>query len=434
MRGMVRLASTLLNDRDQEQTEHLPFVAAAHDTLLTAIETLPAPSCIALYGAWGAGKSTLLRHAYRSYGATHGGRALWFDPWEYERRADVVSPLLHALVSHARTNQSRGDLAWQIARNIARVLASLALRTGGKQLLDIELEPDKLRQQFDEWSRYHDEIATLKSDFARLIRLVLDDESDKAPFVFFLDDLDRCLPDSVLAVLEGVKLLLCGDPSCRASFVFALDRQVVGDSIAQRYSVASSYSGETYLEKIFDLSLEVPPLANGTAAGMLQSQWSAADIVEIGRRLEPIGGSAALAQVLENPAFANPRVIKRVVNRLILLFRDAGVAAWSSTLSHSDQTRFLCWVAGAERFRSFRYKFMSATGDELAQLAAAIKGGGAFQVSPELNRAVNLPDFRGYFTLLGLTHLNASGFDDERNPSSSGSLRRFDDVLRSAGL
>ena len=62
-------------------------------TLQKALATIPPPACVALYGPWGAGKTTMLLGAFDAIGSEGGppGRAMWFDPWPYERKDDVVT-------------------------------------------------------------------------------------------------------------------------------------------------------------------------------------------------------------------------------------------------------------------------------------------------------------------------------------------------------
>jgi predicted KAP-like P-loop ATPase len=110
----------------------------------------------------------------------------------------------------------------------------------------------------------------------------------KLNFLFLIDDLDRCLPESAVKMLESIMLFLDVE-SC--AFVLALDDEVVERGIAHRYrdygatnnnraleSIAHSLNpdhyrafnsdhdhvhanpitGSEYLEKIVQLPLRVP--------------------------------------------------------------------------------------------------------------------------------------------------------------------------------
>jgi hypothetical protein len=267
-------------------------------------------------------------------------------------------------------------------------------------------------------------------------------ERSEGSLLIFLDDLDRCLPDSVVKLLEGVKLLLCGRDDCRVIFVFGLDRQIVGEAIAQRYPTSSSYSGESYLEKIFDLSLEIPSPSSQQIQALIARAWPDSLARAVAAVFEPFGGSGLVSQVLADPVFANPRIIKRVLNRLALFARCSQAKAFLSRLTtEPDRRRFLTWTAGAERFRGFRYGFMAATSGEIEGLHAFVASGDDRQLVGRMSMIARAPGFRRYYMLLGLEGHDWMSVDRQRNATGAGqlgapalSLRDFDDVLRGVGL
>jgi hypothetical protein len=86
-----------------------------------------------------------------------------------------------------------------------------------------------------------------------------------SPVAIFIDDLDRCRPEYVVEVLEGIQTLLRDAP---VTFVVAADRRWLYDSYAAVYSAAAGSSqdagrplGHLFLEKTFQLSTSVPRLS-----------------------------------------------------------------------------------------------------------------------------------------------------------------------------
>ncbi|MBN1429772.1 MAG: SUMF1/EgtB/PvdO family nonheme iron enzyme, partial [Anaerolineae bacterium] len=78
--------------------------------------------------------------------------------------------------------------------------------------------------------------------------------------VLFIDDLDRCLPEKAIEVLEAIKLFL-DVPRC--AFFVAIDRQVIIEGVRVRYrdfDQHSPISGSEYIEKIIQLPFQLPPL------------------------------------------------------------------------------------------------------------------------------------------------------------------------------
>ncbi len=131
----------------------------------------------------------------------------------------------------------------------------------------------------------------------------------------FIDDLDRCLPEKAVEVLEAVKLFLDVE---RTVFVIAVDQNVITEGIRVKYSdfALSEKSdasigrlpirGEEYLEKIIQLPFRLPPVRPEDIVGYIEKHWEM-----------PIG----CAQVLSLGIESNPRKIKRTLNLFLFLSR-----------------------------------------------------------------------------------------------------------------
>lgn len=107
-------------------------------------------------------------------------------------------------------------------------------------------------------------------------------------FVVLIDDLDRCLPEKAVQVLESIKLFL---NVAGFSFVLAVDDEVVERGIAHRYKDyllidshhgngngsahghAAPISGAEYLEKIVHLPVQLPRWTRALAQRFLQQQY-----------------------------------------------------------------------------------------------------------------------------------------------------------------
>jgi len=99
--------------------------------------------------------------------------------------------------------------------------------------------------------------------------------------VVLIDDLDRCLPEKAVQVLESVKLFL-NVPGF--SFVLAVDDEIVERGVAHRYrdylavgagGLQAPISGAEYLEKIVHLPVHLPRWTEGEAADFLRATWPA---------------------------------------------------------------------------------------------------------------------------------------------------------------
>jgi hypothetical protein len=125
----------------------------------------------------------------------------------------------------------------------------------------------------------------------------------------FVDDLDRCLPDKAVEVLEAVKLFL-DVPGC--IFVLRVAREVIEEGIRVRYQDYEAHlDGAQYLDKIIQIPFSLPPIAPEAVAGYVQQLT--------GGSLPDPRCQTVFAVGLE----ANPRRLKRTLNIFLLLWRLA---------------------------------------------------------------------------------------------------------------
>ena len=96
--------------------------------------------------------------------------------------------------------------------------------------------------------------------------------------IFLVDDLDRCLPDKAVEVLEAIKLFLEVE-GC--AFVLALDEEVIERGIAHRYrdyalqgkEGMTPITGAEYLEKLVHLPVRLPRPTGAAARDFLALKW-----------------------------------------------------------------------------------------------------------------------------------------------------------------
>ena len=93
--------------------------------------------------------------------------------------------------------------------------------------------------------------------------------------VVFIDDLDRCLPTTIMATLEAIRLFVFVP---KMAFVIAANERLVRRAVRQHFpdlveaapEVAANYPsadvGREYLEKLIQVPVHVPPLARAEIA------------------------------------------------------------------------------------------------------------------------------------------------------------------------
>ena len=130
-----------------------------------------------------------------------------------------------------------------------------------------DIDFDKYRKK----ASYKDHL-TFLADFSKEFREVTEIARGKNnPLVLMLDDLDRCLPEKAISVLEAIKLFISEDAP--VVFLIGADQEFIERAIEVKYEklIARddpnlerrerfSRLGREYLEKIVQLSFHLPPI------------------------------------------------------------------------------------------------------------------------------------------------------------------------------
>jgi hypothetical protein len=123
---------------------------------------------------------------------------------------------------------------------------------------------DGIRRERQKVHRDHiQSIEQFQHEFEKLADLVLTRPGRR--LVVFVDDLDRCLPNKAIEVLEAIKLFMDVPGYI---FVLGLDRDMIARSIETRYRErfpidadrSLAFDGSKYLEKIIQVPFRIPPI------------------------------------------------------------------------------------------------------------------------------------------------------------------------------
>lgn len=137
-----------------------------------------------------------------------------------------------------------------------------------------------------------------------------------ARVVLYIDDLDRCPPNTVVEVLEAVQLLV-KNPLFIA--VLAIDERYINRALAQHYkgvlSLQGSPSSSDYLEKIIQIPYRVRPIAEDALRAYLRAQTVVQDSETSGTKFNEFSPQefnrlVACCQEVE----LSPRSLKRLTN------------------------------------------------------------------------------------------------------------------------
>ncbi|MFG2893611.1 P-loop NTPase fold protein [Streptomyces sp. NPDC048248] len=279
------------------------------------------PFTLAVDAGWGMGKSSLMRLVDAELAQAPEVHTVWYNAWT-STGADALEGLIKSvLMRFDRRVLRRGLQRVSERRALLRVLRALMTVAAGP--LGVAGLVNELWKSLSVNSQARNEmrgaIGDLVQEWAET-----DDFRPRRLLVVFIDDLDRCSEETVLAVCEAVKVYL-DVPGL--AFVVGCDRSALGPNGLLR---DLSPAGSAFMEKIFQTSYRIPAADGPGVKDYIR--WCARTA-----GVEPLLDDA-LVDLLAQRSGRNPRRIKRLMNGFVLeatlnpVWRDFGPGAVIRTL------------------------------------------------------------------------------------------------------
>lgn len=271
------------------------------------------PVAVGIFGDWGSGKTTVLEILDEALRPVEDTIVVYTRPWEYDptldARATLITEVLDALRTRARKDETLWDTTKEKFAGLARRIKwSKAITLASRSAVTFTLPSvESLVEIFGDTPEVADPtLQGFRTEFGEL----MEDFKDISRVVVLVDDLDRCLPESVVMTLEAIKLFLSVP---KMAFVVAADEALVRAAIARHFD-ASQQGGRMagdYLEKIVQIPLTIPALGQGDTEAYLA-------MMLLDQHLD--GDQAALLKIAESCSERRRRGEHRVFSNL-----DAGL-------------------------------------------------------------------------------------------------------------
>ena len=267
---------------------------------------------IALYGSWGSGKTTLIQTLEKKLDKKKY-KSIVFYAWKYEKDQNLAFSLYELLLDKLEcTEQKKGFI------KAARDLLIGSLKGINISIPLVNINPHDAIKGIEEALAennleisFYLKIKNFEDQFNKLVDQILK-EQDKKLLIVFIDDLDRCEPDHILDLLSMIKLFFTlGKESSigkdsKIIFFCRIDKDAVKKAIKKRYG--DIIKSEEYLEKIFDLSFEMP-----IKGYKIEDFLNSLKIFD-GKKEVPL-----ISLFFSSINFNNPRHIKKVINKYLIL-------------------------------------------------------------------------------------------------------------------
>ncbi|KRC92834.1 hypothetical protein ASE25_05935 [Terrabacter sp. Root85] len=355
----------------------------------TVVQALLAPELdpvtVAIQSPWGGGKSSALSMIEERLKDDDSVIVLRADPWEYENVADMrtalIAQVLTALETAAKDNSDVKQKIRGLMKRIAWSQVAVAL---GSAVITQSVDPEALVKAFTpQENEKPRNMAGFRADFAEAMNAL----SGTERIVVLVDDLDRCLPETVVAVLEAIKVFLSVP---KMTFVLAAEEELIRSAIEQHGGRGPEFANR-YLEKIVQVPVTLPRLTKPGAVvfvALLLAERRINDPDQFAVLAEDVarnwdGGldgifgrlnadtprptdeeeslAYAFAEVLSADRWSSPRAVKRFLNgwgirnsvaRARGIFIDHGVSLKLAIFEERDLTKFTAFASMSDQERS----------------------------------------------------------------------------------
>jgi Leucine-rich repeat (LRR) protein len=286
------------------------------------------PMAIAVYGDWGAGKTTAMKWLHGLIDEwNRSGKAkrkikirpVWFYPWKYHSQEDVWRGLVGEVIlnsidvktASAKTvTEAFKMLGTFVGKSVINLVSAVKIGVPGFELSGESIE--KIAEDFKEVA--HPEKPYLNPFEDALKEWLKKAIGKNQRMVIFIDDLDRCMPEIALQVLEALKLYLNIE---KLIFVVGVDKKVVDKLVKKHYTDLGldEDKSNNYLAKMFQVEVQVEP-SEQQISDFLDEQlkeityWKEPHLTKDERGL--------FRGIIFKLAERNPREVKRLINSALM--------------------------------------------------------------------------------------------------------------------
>ncbi len=324
------------------------------------------PLTICISGEWGTGKTTLMKAIQTRLDQTREMekqapdflnpqeeaqglrvcKTVWFNAWKYAGQQEAMFvALIEEILREMRQDDRlitrvraflKDPKAPEVHFSEALLNALGQIFTVGK--VDFDMTAFYKESRFKTNQAFLDEFQIV---FNQLLKWYVGGEKSKSGvLVVFVDDLDRCLPNKTIEVLETIKLFL-DKPTC--VFVLGADTSVIQSAIEAHYKTVEieGLKAGDYLDKIIQLRFELPPIRP-------------VDMQDFIEKLELQDETLLNSlEVIASGVHTNPRRVKIFINYLELQWALLVNSKQAEGIQRQDFTQWLVLTEAGPDFCKF---------------------------------------------------------------------------------
>lgn len=239
------------------------------------------PATIGVYGDWGSGKSSLINLAIKDFEKNKNVVCLNFNAWLFENYEDAKTSLLGSILDKICEKKQPVEKAKNIVDGLYKSIDKLKLfkksalfgmdvvstsglftaisilfeqflkREDNNKLSEIK---ENIEKELNE-NNIREDIKKFRNEFNNLLK-----ETKIEKLIIFIDELDRCSPDTILSTLEAIRLFLF---TGNTVFIIGADERQIAYAVKNKFKEIKGQEidiGKEYLEKLIQYPIRIPRL------------------------------------------------------------------------------------------------------------------------------------------------------------------------------
>ena len=271
---------------------------------------------IGVFGDWGTGKTSILRQIQLALNTEDiEVFTVWFNPWQYAQGTNIINAFLKATLTEClngedakktrrkKAVENASKFGQGLAKSAQMVLSKVQVTPSLEGPPSVSVTPPTLNELPDRgiFEYYNEEDLLVRIQKSALF---LKDTK----LVIFIDDVDRCSPDSAIDLLDGIKVLF---DIPNFVIIIGASKRIIEKAVRHRYnnfydkdSTDLSDMKVDYLDKLIQFEFALPrPDRDKVVNNIVKPFLERLDISHIYASI-----------IIDSVPDYNPRTLKRLFN------------------------------------------------------------------------------------------------------------------------
>lgn len=280
--------------------------------------------CLALNGDWGSGKTFVMQMIEEKLKTHAEYTVIKYDAWENNFYSDPLISILSCVIDGIQNKLSELQGGLAVIKELGSQIKDTALKDNGKigvlaraikgiadlvKLFNKPFTKDTDGKNISGFKSYQSLLKEVK-DKLNLITEYEEYRDKQKKLIILVDEIDRCLPDEQLKILERLHHLF-DVKNC--AVICAINKNCIAQNVQTTYGI----DGNEYLRKFFDFNYKLDTNASIYLENLLKDFYKTLKSVHQNATDEPV--RAAYQCLL----YGNKNVLEKADNREIDRYFDA---------------------------------------------------------------------------------------------------------------